>query len=312
MLKSVMMGFPERRQVYTYTPGVQSVMAALERLMARPTTENHANALPVLGPPGWGKTEVVVQFCYEETKRREAEGRCFRCAFVRLPGTASTKNIASRTLDTLGDPAPNSGDAASMTHRVVNLLTKGAYDLLIFDDVDNLIDQETDRVVQKAAAWLQEMLNSTKTPIVMTGTRKFTRVLRANAFLRRRCGSLAPLDPLDWTKDRDLSVFRLVANDIERIAEAKIAPALSKKSMSMRLCYASFGLIGLALRLVREAVDETMRRGSQTVTIEVFRDLVAERIKMGEELPLNPFDLPDAGLEDALRANPLPAIEVAV
>lgn len=299
-----MRGLPDRREVYTLTPGVNLVLDALALLMERPYAENHAYALPILGPAGWGKTEVVVQFCHEELRRREAEGRSFRCAFVRLPGTASPRNIASRTLDTLGDPAPNVGSAASMTLRAVNLLMRGQYDLLIYDDVDNLIDQETDRVVQKAAAWLQEILNSIKTPIVMTGTEKFVRVLEANDFLRRRCATLSPVRRLDWRKDIDLNVFRVVADDIQNAENIQSAISLSERSTAMRLCYASFGLVGLTVRLVREAADYARRRGGP-VDNRVFQELVSERRRMGDRLGVNPFDLPDEDLESMLRANAL-------
>lgn len=75
-------------------------------------------------------------------------------------------------LQKLGDPLYNQGTEKILTARLKQYLLTTDVELLIIDELQHLIDTDTQRVIKKAADWLKQLLNDVNLPIVFGGIKE--------------------------------------------------------------------------------------------------------------------------------------------
>lgn len=267
---------------------VRTVQETLATLLEEPHAPNHALGAAILAPSGWGKTSLVKDFLESEHAKR-VDG--LRYAFVALPSNATPKNLASRTLEVLGDPAPSHGNAAEMTNRIAHLLREGRYDLLVFDDVNNISDGDSFNKRRLGARWIEELLNTGGTPIIMTARLEFLTVLQENPFLQRRLKAIPPLTGLRWNDRDDLRDFRGVLGEMEIKFGMAARVACLDRDLSTRLCIATDGLLGYLERIVEEAAAMARRKGLGSLTTEMLKEVTRNRQAMSLSPARDPFEV---------------------
>lgn len=88
---------------------------------------------------------------------------------VELDSNSKPQNVASKLLQKLGDPFYDKGTEKQLTARVKEHIRDAEVELLIIDELQHLIDTDTQRVIRKAADWLKQLLNDLNLPIIFGG-----------------------------------------------------------------------------------------------------------------------------------------------
>ncbi len=170
----------------------------MEMLLELGTEANYCKALPLLGPPGCGKTHFALQYA---RLFEEKFGTKLRTLYVEVTTGTNLKGLAADVLKNAGDPDPGYGTQAEKTARAA-VLMKGRYDLLYLDEFHRLIDRASQKVDKKAADWVTNFLNYKICPVVMIGEARCARIFVDSDQFDGRTFSPARMDAFDWVPRR--------------------------------------------------------------------------------------------------------------
>lgn len=158
-----------------------------------------AHYMSLEGPTGAGKTTLVRDYTALFPPEDREDGSYIPVFYMQMPSPATTKGTASKLLEHMGDPAAHRGTQWSLDSRLVKLISACGIELVILDDFHNLIETETDRVLEKVSDWLKALIKETSVPFLVVGIAgRVERILRANRELSRLFAVRETLYPFVW------------------------------------------------------------------------------------------------------------------
>jgi hypothetical protein len=69
----------------------------------------------------------------------------------------------------LGDPAAHEGNQPSLGSRLIRFIKECNVELVILNDLEHLIDSETDKIPAKVSNWLKILIKETGVPFLVIG-----------------------------------------------------------------------------------------------------------------------------------------------
>lgn len=275
--------------VFVETERVKQAFARIDELVDEGWEDDNCRALLLLGHSRAGKTHIVNNYIrLRVTEQPDCDER-LRILKVEVQAGCKLKTFATDLLIALGDPDPSCGSQAEMTRRIAEAIERDHYDLMIFDEVQRLIDADTDKVKRDVANWVTGLLNRRLCPLLLVGERKAERVFESNMHVKGRTFGEVVLDPYDWSSDADRKEFRVILHLLEKKLELTEASGLGQAKTSIRIYAYSGGLLGEAATLVAKAVLVARRMGRPCLNDEVLA-LAVDELRVGEDRKLpNPF-----------------------
>lgn len=295
-----------------------AIFDALDGLLARPRTLNHAYGAALLGPARCGKTMLIREYLAVSAEAGVGGGsiagddgcdpdadnggallpfqrRPLRELYVELDPGTRLNSIARQFLQAMGDPSPLYGTQDQQTVRVHQILRGGRYDLVIVDEVHNLVDSDTDKVEQKAVHWLTALLNAGRTPVLLVGYDTFGSVIARNHALGGRLRPMPRLVPYRWNDTEDLNEFSFILSELEEAMELPAPSGLSESRVARRLCAATSGRLGYLEGLLSEARFLARRKRHSCIRQETLQEAVGSFASTWYQLPFNVFEVEDFG-----------------
>ena len=279
--------------IFVETTRAQVAFGRLDDLMDQGWEETFCRAVLLLGLSRCGKTHILKEWI---RRMREADPD-FRAVFSEVPGACTLRKMQSQLLHDLGDPDPSHGDPVERDRRIT-LLLDGA-DVLVFDEVQRLVNLETGNVMKDAAAWVTNLQNKCICPIVLAGESHTVMVFEGVVYAEGRLLGQVDVDPYDW---RTESVeFRVFLQQLESQLGLAGKSDLGVPDTALRLHMFSAGRIGLVANVVSEARALVRKRGGDSITLEDLAK-ASDRTRIGaaRRRP-NPFRV----------ANPVPGEIIA-
>lgn len=208
---------------------------------------------------------------------------------VETPSFPTIKSLASEVLYSLGDPLYYKGTEVTMTIRAIKQMDELGVQMMIFEEMQNIIDQDSEKLLSKAATWLKRFINGSKRATVIMGLERVAKLFQYNEQLRRR-----------FTKSYVIKPFN--GNDAQsRVYLIKFLKTLNKKfqfqdgleifsdEMPMRFYYASAGLVGYMTNIIFEAERLAESTALRKITMghlaQAYENMVCENQLVG----INPF-----------------------
>src|SRR5260370_36269124 len=105
--------------------------------------------LAIIGETGVGKTTFVRSWLQTATQRlglSSAEPPALPYVYFAFPSPASSKGILASCLSALGDPRPAQGGEWTMMERLWKAFRASSVRLLIVDELQHLLNQDTGRL----------------------------------------------------------------------------------------------------------------------------------------------------------------------
>lgn len=286
-------------RTFVDTEQTRAVFRRLDALMEVRRTTNHAWGVALLGPARCGKTSIFREYltrCNEGNVQDRMENgatdvvrRPIRHLYLELEPQTRLMNIASQTLEAMGDPDPTFGDKGQQGNRVIENLESGLYDLVIFDEVHNLVDTDTLRVEQKAAQWLSRLLDVRACPIALIGYERFADILERNEFLEGRLLPMPRIVPHRWDDSGDMEEFAAVLSVLDSELSMPTLSGLGEISLARQICYAVGGRFGLLEKLLTHARQLARERRHSCLTRPVLRQAVEDCRAGWKSLRFNPI-----------------------
>ncbi|MBY0334171.1 MAG: TniB family NTP-binding protein [Acetobacteraceae bacterium] len=261
----------------------------MDELIENGWEEHFCRALLLLGPSRAGKTRIVNRFRTERSRPVEEGGKGWKIITVEVPSNCTLKSFATDVLTVLGDPDPEYGSEPDKTRRIAELVEKMEVDLIVIDEVQRLIDADTDKVKRTVANWLTAILNKRVCPLLLVGEKTAERVFDGSMHLQGRTLGQVPVDAYDWAEETDQKEFRAFLHMVEGQLGLPEKSGLATVDTALRIYAFSEGLLGQAVTLIGQAKTIAARKGRPCISHEILAQAVDElRIGRARSV-MNPF-----------------------
>jgi hypothetical protein len=151
------------------------------------------------------------------------------------------------------------------------------------------VDVQRASIVNDVADWLKEQVEEARLAIVVAGLQRCLEVLRQNEQLRRRFSATLRVGAFRWELKEDRTTYRAFLRAVQEQLPEYEMPSLSDLDMAFRLHYASYGLIGYTMKIVRGAARIARCHPRRQITIRTLSQAFAEHVWAERLDDPNPF-----------------------
>jgi hypothetical protein len=242
-----------------------------------------------VGESGGGKTTIISHFENAHPRIDHAWGTEVPVLLAKVPSRPTVKSLADTLLYALGDPLWSSGNTVSKSIRLRELFKRCHVRLLALDEFQHFVDVRRASIPNEVADWLKEQVEEAKLPIVVLGLERCLEVLKQNEQLRRRFGATVRVGAFDWDQNDERTTYRAFLRAVQEQLSDYEMPTLWEVGMAFRMHYASFGLVGYTMKIIRGAASIATRRQDRKISLGILSDSFAEHVWADRIGDPNPF-----------------------
>jgi len=281
--------------IITY-PRYKSVLDEVDYMFRRAPSSREPLGLLLTGLMGAGKTTITDTILALHPPMRVAGVMKRPVVRATVPSRATDRSVASALLRSFGDPRWDKGTLTNMTFRLIECFKKAETRIVIIDEVQHFMDQNSNKIVVDAANWLKTLIKDEDVHIgcIMVGLRhEAGLLLDANGGqLGSFFGSTRTLEPLTWDNEDDLSKseFYRFMTELDRLLPFDGGTDLVDADIAWCCHVASAGMLRPLMRLVRRAAHTAIDHGIETVNRELLAEAFDLMAPEDRRAISNPFD----------------------
>jgi hypothetical protein len=244
----------------------------------------------ITGPSGAGKSRVRKYFRDQYPK----EGDDLPVLCVTVPPEVTLRSFAEEVLTVLQDPYPSRGSAADLGRRIDIALGRqeGGHRVRVFviDECQRFTDSRW-TVLYDCANFLRERIEKSQSSLVLLGLEYGSALVECNEQLQRLFDETITIAPFNWSEKDERTEFRGILKALQAsLAESYKFPVdLAEIDLSFRLHYASFGLVGYLMTLVRGAASLARKRGTKEITKDLLAEAYRKHVRGKDTKNPDPF-----------------------
>ena len=267
--------------------------AAVERVQA--CFDSHdataePDCCPIVGESGSGKTTIITYFASLHPRVDHKWGLEVPVLVAKVPARPTVKSFAETLLYQLGDPLWSRGNTVSKSIRLRELLKRCRVRLLALDEFQHFVDVRQANIPNDVADWLKEQVEEARLAIVVLGLQRCLEVLRQNEQLRRRFGATLRVGAFRWDATDDRTTYRAFLRAVKEQLPEYGMPPLADVEMAFRMHYASYGLIGYTMKIIRGAARIARCHPRRQITLRTLSQSFAEHVWSERLDDPNPFE----------------------
>lgn len=253
--------------------------------------------LALFGERGVGKTAIVRHWLHlaRAQQAESLEEVQVPYLYASLPVHPTYKGLLTTWLDTFGDPAWKGGITANIEKRVRYFIKACHVQVLLIDDLEHLVLQESERYVYTFLDDLKRLITTTEISAVFIGRPEIAgALLCGSAHVKNFIEVVRFLQPFKWDRHRPATVreFCFLLRAIDQALPLDPS-SLDDEDVAYRLFYATCG----SPRKIFELICAAARKAVQTHSATIGNQLLAEAfddyrplVACGEIV--NPFSTP--------------------
>ena len=255
---------------------------------------DEAQCMSLEGRPGTGKTTLVKN--YADTFPRDESSVTTRLPvfYMETPSPVTVKGMAARMLEVIGDPAAHRGPLWAMNSRLIEYLKLCQVQLVILDDFHHLIDKETERILEAVSDWLKVLIKETRVPFLVVGLEgRVELILNSNEQLSRLFAMRETLQPFAWDPGdvTAAQAFAAFVQVVETGIQFPLSTELPRPELLHRLHYATAGVVGYVMNLIRFAVWLADRQQADVLSLAILSQAFAKRLQPHLPHKVDPFSV---------------------
>jgi energy-coupling factor transporter ATP-binding protein EcfA2 len=244
---------------------------------------------PIVGESGGGKTTIISHFASLHPRVDHKCGVEIPVLLAKVPARPTVKSFAETLLYQLGDPLWSRGNTVSKSIRLRELFRRCRVRLLALDEFQHFVDARQASIPNEVADWLKEQVEETGVAIVVLGLHRCLEVLKQNEQLRRRFGATLRVGAFRWENKDDRTTYRAFLRAVQEQLPEYVMPRLADLDMAFRMHYASYGLIGYTMKIIRGAARIAHDHPRREITLRTFAQSFREHVWIERLTALNPF-----------------------
>jgi len=281
--------------LFVETWRAKKAFARIDDLLERGWEDGFCRGLLMLGSSRVGKSHIVRNYIRLRVREQQDPDLRPNVVAVEVPAGCTLKTFVAELLKALGDPDPDLGSQTEKTTRVGEAIEAGQVDLIIVDEMQRLIDADTDKIKAEVANWLTGILNKRLCPMLLVGEKTAERVFRGKRHAKGRTFGGFYIEPYDWADTRDQTEFRGVLHLIDKSLGMPELAMLASPDTALRIYAYAEGLLGQAATLIDQARTVARREGRPRITHDLFAEAVDELRISDDRERQNPFRVPAVG-----------------
>lgn len=244
---------------------------------------------PIVGESGSGKTTIVSYFSGLHPRVDHKWGVEVPVLVAKVPARPTVKSLAETLLYQLGDPLWSRGNTVKKSIRLRELLKRCHVRLLALDEFQHFVDVRQANIPNDVADWLKEQIEEAKLAIVVAGLPRCLEVLRQNEQLRRRFSATLRVGAFRWDVKEDRTTYRAFLRAVKEQLPEYDMPDLSDVDTAFRIHYASYGLIGYTMKIIRGAARIARSHPRRQITLRTLSQSFSEHVWSERLDDPNPF-----------------------
>ncbi|MCK1603458.1 ATP-binding protein [Bradyrhizobium sp. 166] len=280
---------------------VASNEARRETSRGRPFKKRELWVLPIVGPSGSGKSTAIGKVIDEINADESYPADEIPVLFVTMRGVKNVRASLTVILENYGDAAkevmPGSGpiDAQVVARGIYNIARVKRTALLVIDEAHEMLRYDGGKTGKSMAMLLKTMVNEGIFSVVLVGTEEMLALFRSKELKSRTVADEdVTLLPFDIKKEADRRYFfHFLARIEEEMVKTGVVDeplgwvyTLEDRAKMYDMCA---GVPGIACRVLRMALERTLRSGRTSVTWPDFESAF-RAFNATEERPLfDPF-----------------------
>ena len=209
---------------------------------------------------------------------------------METPASPTIKSMASIVLKGLGDPIYSKGTHVQLTERISVLMKEQNVRMLIFDEFQNLIDRDSEKLSDKAANWLKELINDEdyKVSIVIVGLER-TKKLFENDQLRSRFWNPVRMREFNWNDEKQRLDLKRFLQTVGKKIKIQEGLSISSNEMVYRFYCASGGLVRYIMNIIAVAQELAAKKDVAVIEMKDFAKAYSMVVCGNSEIAVNPF-----------------------
>ena len=293
---------------FVHTPDCNEATKSFDLLMALGALAGGL-CLLICGESGVGKSTLVKWLIRNLKSNRNKDGVSRPAIYIEIPTAPTAIGVFETMLEALGDPKPSQGTRTVKKRRVIKMLREQNVKLLVLDDLQHIVDRQSDRILFDASEAIKEILIEYPISTLCAGLADAERVVLSNEQLSRRHMATQRLERFNWKVAKSRRAFVGVLLAFQQSMEIYELPDLKDESVALRFYLATGGIMDFVFKLFLFSAQIAAENNLDGVRLATFQE-AWERAFLhsnGGENSFQPnFDLErdkDAKIERAMKIN---------
>jgi hypothetical protein len=277
------------QRAYDFARGIVERSVGGERLIAL-----------LLGPPRLGKS-LVGELLLQDFPAYPGQGvQVIPIVRVVTPTRPTKKSMAEAIINALDTRRYGRYSADQATARAVFLLETAQVRILLFDEIQHVVERNTAKSWYEVADWLKTLSDELNLSLLLIGLPAAREILSVNHQLRDRATTPHIIYPYNWNRPEDIAEFCRCLMSVSNVLvqQGYVLPSMTNIDLVRRCYAATHGRYGMVVKLFEEARHQAQKAKLKAITVQTLAD--AFRVSLGDEEDVgNPFEA-DAELNDSV------------
>lgn len=271
------------RRGFIKFPHVMRALDAMGELMKTDFAGAEPDNLLLVGDTGMGKTTLLKRLSGEHPRQEHPEFTEVPVLYLSVPPKCSIKTLAGVALKEMGSPFWDKGNECDRTDHLVALLKGCCVRLVVFDEVNHLVDRGADKTHYLVGDWIKSVNDASHVPFVLAGTPRLLRLVQANEQLADRFIEVFRLTPFS------MADLRMALKAFQKMLDGFPCVDLTDRDMARSFAFATDGRLRPLRQLLVRAVKIADGAGTKGITVPVLARAFREVVFSGAPDKRNPF-----------------------
>ena len=277
--------------LYIHFPRNEKTLKAIREHHTHAKFASEPEGLLIQGETGAGKTTIIKLYMKDYPRTYAEETTTVPVLYARVPTPATCKQLVTKLLEAIGDPAAERGTQISQTLRLKKYLEVCKVELLVLDEFQHFQDRDSQKVLKTVSDWLKLLMEETGIPIVLIGLPYSHTILdtHGNEQLKRRFATRITLGPFGYESSQERQDFRRFLNMIDEKLPLAEKSNLADPSMALCVFEATGGVVAHVMKLIRRATVIALESNRETITLDILALAYEQRLASNDPEKENPF-----------------------
>lgn len=266
----------------------QKVRRRLERTHQDGKSSPNPKGLFISGDTGVGKTTLFRKYVDQYPREELQTHSRIPVLYIKTPYPAkNTKTMSTEVLFRMGDPVYYTGNEIVQTTRICRLVETCEIELIIIDELQHLIDRETNKFMASVSDWLKRLAEAISIPVVLCGLPECDRIFNYNSQIDDRWTTRMSLRPFPYETNEDKTYFGRFLDEVDKGLPFSDRSYIGE--YADQIYYATLGVTRQVMTLLENATEKAALSGEDKILFKHlnwgYQDIIRSRRPYGT----NPF-----------------------